>query len=150
MRPITGTFIQALKDTGARTAEASKIQWIDIDEESSTIRINHSVRGSLAGILKVAPKTIAMMNNLPKNRRLRIHTNVQTIRNLFDKQRGRITRNPQNPRLRQTHLHTLRHWKATMEFHRTLNIKIVQQMLGHKKLETTDMYTQLIDYECEE
>ena len=37
-----------------------------------------------------------------------------------------------------------------MEFHRTLNIKLVQQMLGHKKLETIDLYTQLINYESDE
>ena len=90
------------------------------------------------------------MNNLPKTGDYVFNTNAQTIRNLFDKQRGRIARNLQNPRLRQVHLHTLRHWKATMEYHRTLNIKIVQQMLGHKKLETTDLYTQLINYECDE
>ena len=128
----TATFIQVLKDTGARTAEASKIQWIDIDEKSCTVRINHPVKGSLARIVKVTPRTIAMMNNLPKKGDYVFNTNAQTIRNLFDKQRGRITRNLQNPRLRQIHLHTLRHWKATMEFHRTLNIKLVQQMLGHK------------------
>jgi integrase len=37
-----------------------------------------------------------------------------------------------------------------MEYHRTLNIKYVQQLLGHKKLETTDMYTQLINFESDE
>ena len=146
----TATFVQVLKDTGARTAEASRIQWIDIDEKSSTIRINHPVKGSLARIVKVTPKAIAMMNNMPKTGDYVFNTNAQTIRNLFDKQRGRIARTLQNPRLRQIHLHTLRHWKATMEFHRTLNIKIVQQMLGHKKLETTDLYTQLINYESDE
>jgi len=37
-----------------------------------------------------------------------------------------------------------------MEFHRTNNIKWVQQLLGRKKLETTDMYTQLISFQCDE
>jgi len=37
-----------------------------------------------------------------------------------------------------------------MEFHRTKNIKYVQQLLGHKKLENTDMYTQLINFESDE
>ncbi len=34
-----------------------------------------------------------------------------------------------------------------MEYHRTMNIKFVQQILGHKKLENTDFYTQLINFE---
>jgi site-specific recombinase XerD len=87
---------------------------------------------------------------MPKTGDYVFNTNAQTIRNLFDKQRSRIAINLQNPRLKQIHLHTLRHWKATMEFHRTLNIKVVQQMLDHKKLETTDLYTQLISFESGE
>jgi len=43
-----------------------------------------------------------------------------------------------------------RHWKATMEYHRTKNIKYVQQLLGHKKLENTDFYTQLLNFENDE
>ena len=146
----TATFIQVLKDTGARTAEASKIRWTEIDEKSCTIRINNPVKGSLARMVKVPAKTIAMINSMPKTGNFVFNTNAQTIRNLFDKQRGRIARTLQNPRLRQIHLHTMRHWKATMEFHRTKNIKYVQQLLGHKKLETTDMYTQLINFESDE
>lgn len=37
-----------------------------------------------------------------------------------------------------------------MEYHRTKNIKWVQQLLGHKKLENTDLYTQLINFESDE
>jgi site-specific recombinase XerC len=37
-----------------------------------------------------------------------------------------------------------------MEYHRTLNIKYVQQVLGHKKLENTDLYTQLINFESDD
>jgi integrase len=146
----TATFVQVLKDTAARTAEASKMQWTDIDEKSCTIRINNPVKGSFARIVKVPAKTIAMINNLPKTSNFVFNPNAQTTRNLFDKQRARIARMLQNPRLKQIHLHTLRHWKATMEFHRTLNIKLVQQMLGHKKLDTTDMYTQLMNFESDE
>lgn len=46
--------------------------------------------------------------------------------------------------------HTFRHWKATMEYHRTKNIKWVQQLLGHKKPEIIDMYTQLTNFEGDE
>jgi site-specific recombinase XerC len=34
-----------------------------------------------------------------------------------------------------------------MEYHRTKNIKHVQQLPGHKKLENTDFYTQLSNFE---
>ena len=37
-----------------------------------------------------------------------------------------------------------------MEFHRTKNILHVKQMLGHKKLENTELYTQLINFESDD
>ena len=54
----------------------------------------------------------------------------------------------QNPRIRQIHFHTLRHWKATMEYQRSQGkLLYVQEILGHKKLENTAIYTHLIHFE---
>jgi integrase len=144
------TFLQTLKDTAARTAEATKIKWSEIDEKQCTIRINNPVKGSNARIVKVSPKTIAMINNLPRTTEFVFNSTPQNMRNNFDKQRRRLIRTLQNPKLRDIHPHTLRHWKATMEYHRTKNIKFVQNILGHKKLENTDVYTHLIDFESDE
>jgi integrase/recombinase XerD len=146
----TATFLQVLKDTAARTAEAAKLKWIDIDEQKTTIRINNPVKGSRARIVKVKPKTIAMLNKLQKTSEYIFNTHAHTIRQNYYKQRRRIANLTQNPRLMQIRLHTFRHWKATMEYHRTKNIKHVQRLLGHKKLEHTDRYTQLIDLESDE
>ncbi|HLC00921.1 MAG TPA: hypothetical protein VJL33_06355 [Candidatus Bathyarchaeia archaeon] len=41
-------------------------------EKACTIRINNPVKGSLARIVKAPAKTVAMINALPKNRRLRL------------------------------------------------------------------------------
>jgi integrase len=133
-----------------RFAEAAKLKWIDIDEKTCTIRINNPIKGSNARIVKVTPTTIAMLNNLPKTGEYLFNTRVDTIRTGFTKQRTRLARILQNPKLKQIHLHTFRHWKATMEYHRTKNIKYVQQLLGHKKLENTDFYTQLLSFESDE
>ena len=37
-----------------------------------------------------------------------------------------------------------------MEYHKTKNIKFVQNLLGHKKLENTDLYTHLINFESDQ
>jgi len=146
----TATFLQVLKDTAARSAEAAKLKWIDIDEKTCTIRINNPIKGSNARIVKVTATTIAMLNNMPKTGEYIFNPRVDTIRTGFTKQRTRIARILQNPKLKQIHMHTLRHWKATMEYHRTKNIKYVQQLLGHRKLENTDFYTQLLNFESDE
>jgi integrase len=62
----------------------------------------------------------------------------------------RIAKTLQNPRLKQIHFHTFRHWKATMEYHRTKDILHVKHLLGHKQLKKTEIYTQLINFESDE
>ena len=47
-------------------------------------------------------------------------------------------------------MHTLRHWKATIEYHKTKNILYAKQLLGHKKLEKTEIYTHIINFESDE
>jgi len=48
-----------------------------------------------------------------------------------------------NPRLLKIHFHTLRHWKATKEYHKTKDIMHVMSMLGHKRIINTQMYINL-------
>ena len=136
--------------TRARTAEAVKVKWSEIDEKQCTIRINSPVKGSFARIVKVSPKTIAMINNLARITEFVFNSTPQNMRNNFEKQRYRLIRTLQDAKLREIHLHTFRHWKATMEYHRTKNIKFVQNTLGHKKLENTDIYTHLINFESDQ
>jgi hypothetical protein len=52
-----------------------------------------------------------------------------------------------NPRLRQITFHTFRHWKATMEYHKTKDILHVMRLLGHKNIKNTLIYTQLVTFE---
>ena len=56
----------------------------------------------------------------------------------------------QNPRLEQISFRTLRHYKATMEYHRTKDILHVMRILGHRNIKNTLRYTQLIDFGTDE
>ena len=128
----------------------AKIKWSEIDEKQCTIRINSPVKGSYARQVRVSPKTIAMINNLPRTTEFVSNSTPQNMRCNFDKQQRRLIRTLQNPQLREIHPHTFRHWKATMEYHKTKNIKFVQSILGHKKLENTEIYTHLINFESDQ
>ncbi len=39
--------------------------------------------------------------------------------------------------------HTLRHWEATVEYHKTHDIYHVQRLLGHKNIQNTSIYITL-------
>jgi len=41
--------------------------------------------------------------------------------------------------------HTFRHWKATMEYHKTKDILHVMHILGHKNIKNTLVYTHLAE-----
>ena len=45
-----------------------------------------------------------------------------------------------NPRIKEIHFHTFRHFKATMEYHNTKDILHVKKILGHKTIECTLIY----------
>ena len=62
----------------------------------------------------------------------------------------RLARKLGNPRLLQISFHTFRHWKGTIEYHKTKDILHVMQMLGHRDIKTTLIYTQLIQSESDD
>ena len=64
--------------------------------------------------------------------------------------RNRLADKLGNPQLRQIPLRNLRHHYATTLYDRTKDILLVKQRLGHKKLETTMIYTQLIHFDDED
>jgi len=140
-----------LKDTGARSGEACKLKWTDVNQASNTISINNPEKGSISRTIKVSAKTIAMINAMPKKYGEYIfNPKARTLEDSFKRSRNMLARTVQNPRLRQIHFHSFRHWKATMEYQRTKNILYVKQLLGHRRLENTEIYTHLVNFESDE
>lgn len=50
------------------------------------------------------------------------------------------------PRLLSISMVTFRHWGATMLYHYTRDILLVKKLLGHKKIENTMKYTQIVNF----
>lgn len=65
----------------------------------------------------------------------------------FRRQRKNATVALANPHFGQIHFHTLRHWKATTEYHKTKDILHVMRLLGHKSINNTLIYTHMMDFE---
>jgi len=96
----------------------------------------------------MSEKLVAMLYRLPKDDKHIFGGQSWRITfNNFNAQRKNATRKLGNPRLLRIHFHTLRHWKATMEYHRTKGILYVMKLLGHKSIDNTLIYTQLVEFE---
>ena len=83
---------------------------------------------------------ISMLQRLPKkwNRVFSF-----TMSHNFYLQRKNIIRKLNNPKIRQIKLHTFRHWKGTLEYHKTRDILHVRYVLGHKTLRATQRYVEM-------
>ncbi|MEM1563713.1 MAG: tyrosine-type recombinase/integrase [Candidatus Bathyarchaeia archaeon] len=145
------TFLQILKETGARAGEAFNLKWIDIDLERKTITITPE-KGSNPRLFRISNKLATMLSSLPRNgeRVFSKYRNLRSLSSNFERNRKRIAFKLGNPRLLKISFHTLRHWKATMEYHKTKDILHVMEMLGHRNIKNTLVYTQLINSEGED
>jgi len=136
--PMVSAFLQVCKETGARKREVARIEWTDIDFERNIISINHPEKGSNPRQIKVSSKCINMLSMLPKNRD-RVFS-INSVDRQFYRQRKRIAKKLNNPRILRISFHTLRHWKGTMEYHKTKDILRVKYILGHKNIKNTLIY----------
>jgi len=144
------TFLQVLKETAMRSGEAFQLRWTDIDTMNNTIRIMPE-KGSNPRIFRISSKLACMLGNQPKTTdKIFTYKDKFYLGKAFRKQRRRIAHKFGNPRILQIHFHTLRHWKATMEYARTKDILYVMQLLGHRKIENTLKYTQLVNFKNDE
>jgi len=139
------TFLELLKQTAMRSGEAVRLQWKDTDLERRLITLNEPEKGSLPRQWNnLSQKLIDMLNAMPRNdTRVFGSYTLNSLKAMFSRARKRVAVKLQNPRLLDIHFHTLRHWKATMEYHKTKDLLHVMAFLGHKKSDNTLLYVQL-------
>jgi len=141
-------YLQCLKETFADPGEALRLRWIDVSD--NVITINRPVRNHNPRQIIVSNKLIAMLHALPKDSELIFPTDYRNMALCFYNVRRKIAQTQQNPRILKISLGTFRHWGATMVYHQTRDILLVKKLLGHKKIENTMKYTQLIQFKDDE
>jgi integrase len=147
-RPRMATLLQILKETGMRIGEAWKLKWVDVDTVNNVISVNDPEKRSNSRTIKVSSKLIAMLNMLPKkDEKIFGYAWQENMEESYLWHRRQIAVRLQNPRIAQITFHTFRHWKATMEYHRTKDLIHVQKLLGHRNIMNTMRYTQLVQFE---
>ncbi|RJS74273.1 site-specific integrase [Candidatus Bathyarchaeota archaeon] len=143
-------FLQLLKETGMRSGEAWRLKWTDVDFERQTVTLNLPEKNSKPRIFKVSSNLLAMLNLLPKENEKIFTGSLTVFRRTYRKFRKRLAYKLQNPRLNKISFHVFRHWKATMEYNRTKDILYVKELLGHRDIKTTLIYTQLVNFKSNE
>jgi integrase/ribosomal protein L37AE/L43A len=146
----TSSLLQLLKETGMRIGEAKNLTWTEIDLENLQITLNHPEKNGKPRVFKISPKLSAMLNALPKDKEGPFRSCQTNLYRNFESQRKQLANKLQNSRLLRITFHTFRHWKATMEYHKTKDILHVMQLLGHRNIKNTLVYTQLVNFESDD
>lgn len=142
-----------LRDTGLRPVELQRLTLRNIDSEKGVIYPETAKNGS-ARALKLLPSTLAMLKeyatkyNFSLTDRMFPSTDVSS--HVFMRIRNRLAERLHEPELKKIRLYDLRHYFATMLYHKTKDILYVKEQFGHRRLENTLVYTHLVGFPNDE
>ena len=125
------------------------LKWIDLNLENKTVRVTPE-KGGEPCLLKISDNLIAMLNSMPKDQPEVFRGSLRHFARGFRRQRRKIGHKLKNERINEITFHTFRHWKATIEYAKTKDILHVMKMLGHRNIQNTLLYTQLLNFESDE
>jgi len=137
------TALQIIKETGMRIGEVMRLRWIDIDTERNIIALNYAEKHGNNRMFRVSTQLIQRILLIPKKSEYVFNQSKISVTSNFYIARKRIAYAYNNPRLLRISFHTIRHWKATTEYHKTKDILHVKNMLGHQSIDNTLIYISL-------
>ena len=139
-----------LEQTGIETRELATTKRTDIDAEQGIINVQ-GCKGHNSRSIKLKPQTADLLRAyLHKYDKEYPFPKAKRICEMWRRFRNRVSAKLNSPQIRLIPLRNLRHHYATTLYDRTKDILLVKQRLGHKKLETTMFYVQLINFNEEE
>jgi integrase len=142
-----------MRDTGIRPIELHRLTLKDIDLEKGILYPKTSKRGC-GRALKIKTKTLAMLKHYVSINNFELSDKLfpkpHLMKMAWIRARNKLAQQLKDPQIKTIRLYDLRHYFATMLYHKTKNIMYVKQQLGHKDIKTTLIYTQLIDFKDEE
>jgi integrase len=144
-------FLQLLLETGMRSGEAWALKRQDFDLERKIVTLNADTveKRGIPRQFKLSDRLVAMLNRLPKKND-KVWFGIKSLKVLrasFSHQRRRLAYKLQNPNLRRITLHTFRHFFACKLYHNTKDLLLVQSRLGHRNIQNTMVYTQLVEWD---
>lgn len=146
------TAIGMSKDTGLRPVELMGLTLRDIDFSKRAIYPETAKYGA-PRVLQFSNQTSNILNRYVSTRYLDPKKPIfanwtsDAYGKWFRIYRNKTADKMQNPDIASIRLYDLRHFFATMTYHRTKDILFVKQQMGHRKIDTTLVYTQLLQFE---
>jgi len=147
--PRMALILSMSKDLGSRPIELTWLKVADINLENGIVNIT-GAKHTIGRNGKLKPNTLEMLkrhintNHLNASDRL-FPTESENISESYRRLRNRLAKKLQDPTFKTIRLYDFRHFKASIEYHKTKDLLYIKQLLGHKDLRTTLRYTQLLE-----
>jgi len=148
-RRPTSTKLMISKETGLRPVELCNLRVKDVDLDQKVIYPSTAKHGS-SRILKISSKLKEMIqehldkHNLNPNDKL-FKGDADNYGKYYRQMRNRLAQELHDPSLKTIRLYDFRRYFATRLYAKTRDILFVKQQMGHKKIETTLIYVQLLE-----
>jgi len=134
-------IFKTLMETGLMPYELSQVTQTEIDLERGIINAR-GYKGHTSRTFKLTQETTAMLKEY-FCKYAKFPESIW-IQKMWIKTRNKVAKRLQDPTLKNIRLYDLRHCYATTLYAKTRDILLVKQQLGHRKIETTMIYTQLL------
>jgi len=148
------TKLKLSLETGIRPIELCNLKVKDIDLERRKVYPTTAKNGA-PRTLKISIALQHMLSDyisieeLNQNDKL-FNTTARGYSKMYRITRNKLAKKLQEPNIRNIRLYDFRHYFATMLYHKTRDILYVMRQMGHKNIENTLIYTQLLDYDEDE
>ncbi len=147
--PRMALFLSMSKNLGTRPVELTWLKVSDINLQNGTVTIT-GAKHTMGRNGKLKATTLAMLKAYISKQRLNLNDRVfsttsENMSNYYRHLRNSLAEKVQDPTIRQIRLYDFRHFKATMEYHKTRDLLHVKALLGHRNVRMTLRYTQLIE-----
>jgi len=136
------------KETGLRPIELCNLKVKDVDLEQRTV-YPKTAKNGMSRTLKISHNLAnaitdhIVSNNLnPKDKLFK--GDADDYGKNYRVMRNNLAKKLNDPTLQQIRLYDFRHYFATRLYAKTRDILFVKQQMGHKKIETTLIYVQLL------
>ena len=147
------SILSILRDTGLRPIELHHLTLRDIDLEKGIISVSSAKEGN-PRCLRLQSSTLAMLKDYVVRNGFKLNERMfptpEAIRKIYCRTRRHLAKKLHEPELMKIRLYDFRHYYATMLYHKTKDILYVKEQLGHRRIETTLIYTHLIRFSDEE
>ena len=143
-------ILSIIRDLGTRPIELTWLKLKDVDLETGIVNITTAKFG-VGRTLKLKSTTLAMLKMHVQNKKIGLNDLIfpvksNAISESYRKLRNNLANKLQDSAFKSIRLYDFRHYRASLEYHRTKDLLYVKSYLGHKDLRSTLKYIQLIDF----